>query len=93
MDGLVNRRASLTAETPLEITFDGVQNIKLSLITAAAIVAYKVNDEITIITDVASNILNTNIGWDQIDIYKTFGINSLWVISDINCDIQWELRK
>lgn len=94
MDGIANRRASLTADTPLEITFDeNVQNIGLSLVTAAAVIAYKVNKTITDIDDAASNFLDTNVGWDQVEIFRSYEITSLSVVSDINCDIQWELRK
>lgn len=96
MNGIANRRASLTGGTPLEITFadeDNIQNISLALMSDTATVAYKINDEITLVTDVDSNFLDGTIGVVTVNIYKPFEIRTLNVVSDLDCDIQWEIRK
>lgn len=93
MDGIANRRASLTGGTPLEITFGDEQNISLALMSSTAVVAYKVNDEITLVTDVDSNYLSGPVGVVAVNIYKPYEIKTLNVVSDLDCDIQWEIRK
>jgi hypothetical protein len=92
-DGNAIRRVSLTAGVVEEITFENVQNIGLALMSDSAILAYKINDEITLVTDADSNYLNGNIGINAVNIYKPFEIQSLWVVSSVDCDIQWEIRR
>ena len=94
MDGLLNRTASLTAATPLEITFsEHIQFIGLALMSDVAVVDYKVNKEIVALEEIDSNTLDGDLGINAVNINKTAEIKSLWVISDVDCEIQWELRR
>jgi len=94
MNGITNRTATLVGGTPLEITFDEhIQYIGLALMSSAAILDYKVNKEITALEGIDSNTLDGDLGLIAVNIHKTAEIESLWVISDVACEIQWELRR
>lgn len=92
-NGINVRRASVVSGTVDTITFDEpVQVVGLVLMSDGQL-AYKVNDDITTISDTDSNYLDTDSNIRAVTIARDYGINKISVISNANVDIQWEIKR